>query len=150
MARKSKSQTSQEVDFVPLMKELMGAYQAFEIYDAAYIRQHGLTVPQGNVVFCLGQSRGMTFKELGDQTLITKGTLTGVVDRLVDKKLVVRQPSVQDRRSIIVKLTSRGTKMFQDIYPKHMAHLQERFDQLSDRDKRQAMKALQQIKVVFS
>ena len=48
------------------------------------------TVAQANVIFTLGNTDGMTCKDIGDWTHITKGTLTGVIDRLELKGLVER------------------------------------------------------------
>ena len=78
--------------FLPLMQELSEAYQAFSLYDAEGLRKSGsdLTPSQARVVFTLGDTDGMTCKDIGDITLITKGTLTGVVDRLEEKGLVER------------------------------------------------------------
>ena len=42
----------------------------------------GLTVSQADVIFTLGNTAGMTCGEIGERTLITKGTLTGVIDRV--------------------------------------------------------------------
>ena len=60
----------------------MQCYQAFEAYSAAHVRELGLTPPQFDIIATLGNTDGMTATELGEKTLITKGTLTGVVDRL--------------------------------------------------------------------
>ena len=65
------------------------------------------------------------------KTLITKGTLTGVVDRLSDKQLVRRIASPSDGRSQIVQLTPQGEAMFERIFPAHLAHLQQAFVELS-------------------
>lgn len=132
------------------MKEFVRAYQAFEVYDASGIRQHGLTVPQADVIFSLGQSGGMTFKELGAATFITKGTLTGVIDRLEYKQLVIRKPTLDDRRSMLVVLTELGSTLVNKIYPLHMAHLQQRFDKLTEKDKELALHCLQKIQRIFS
>jgi hypothetical protein len=51
-------------------------YQAFEAYSATHIRTLGLTPPQFDIVATLGNTSGMTATELGEKTLITKGTLT--------------------------------------------------------------------------
>ena len=59
----------------------------------------------------------MTCKELGEKTLITKGTLTGVLDRLIIKGIIVRTPDDADRRQSIVKLTLPGQQTFADIFP---------------------------------
>ena len=77
-----------------MLYELVRAYQAFESYSAAHIRNLGLTAPQFDIIATLGNTSGMSFKDLGEKTLITKGTLTGVIDRLEDKALV-------DRKSVV-------------------------------------------------
>ena len=48
--------------FVPLVKELLNAYSAFASYDADGHRLSGsgLTVPQANVIFALGNTDGLT------------------------------------------------------------------------------------------
>ena len=77
-------------DFIPLVRELLSTYHAFASFDANGHRLSGsdLTVAQANVVFALGNTDGMTCKDIGDWTHITKGTLTGVIDRLENKDLV--------------------------------------------------------------
>ncbi len=138
-------------DFIPLMQELAGANQAFSLYDAEGLRKSGsdLTPSQARVIFTLGGSDGMTCKDIGDITLITKGTLTGVVDRLEDKGLVERWSVEGDGRKTIVALTRRGERVYQREYPKHIEFLKEKFDKLSARDISQAMKLLQKIRGIF-
>lgn len=111
--------------FLPMLRELVRAYQAFERLDAAFHRQAGLTPSQADVLFTLGNTEGMTCKELGERTLITKGTLTGILDRLEGKGLVRRRPCEQDGRSFIVVLTARGASTFEDVFPPHIRRLEE-------------------------
>lgn len=117
--------------FLPTLRELASAYQAFEAYSAAHIRTLDLTPAQFDIIATLGNTPGMPFKELGEKTLITKGTLTGVVDRLADKKLVQRVASPCDGRSQTVQLTQQGAALFERIFPDHLAHLQRAFVALS-------------------
>ena len=42
------------------------------------------------------------------QTLVTSGTMTNRVDRLAARGLVERQPDPDDRRGVIVRLTTQG------------------------------------------
>ncbi|GCD21690.1 MarR family transcriptional regulator [Cellulomonas algicola] len=42
------------------------------------------------------------------QTLVTSGTMTNRIDRLVEHGLVERQPSPDDRRGVLVQLTEAG------------------------------------------
>ncbi|MDD5330375.1 MAG: MarR family transcriptional regulator [Sulfuricella sp.] len=117
--------------FLSTLRQLAGAYQAFEAYSSAHIRTLGLTPAQFDIVATLGNTPGMPLKELGEKTLITKGTLTGVVDRLADKQLVRRTASPSDGRSQIVQLTPQGESLFARIFPAHLAHMRQAFDGLA-------------------
>ena len=117
--------------FLGVIRELVWTYQAFNKLDTDALRQYELTQPQADVIFTLGNTDGMTFKEIGEHTLITKGTLTGVIDRLEQKKLVKRVQGDDDRRCTRVVLTRKGDNLFQDVFPKHVAFLKNHFEQLS-------------------
>ncbi len=108
---------------LPLLRELVRTYQAFERYSAAHIHQLDLTPAQFDVLATLGNTSGMSAKELGQRTLITKGTLTGVVDRLLGKGLVQRLPDPTDGRAQIVRLTPLGQQTFERVFPAHGAHI---------------------------
>lgn len=120
--------------FVPVLRELARTYQAFESYSAAHIRTLGLTPSQFDIVATLGNTEGMSFKELGERTLITKGTLTGVVDRLEAKDLVRRAASPSDGRSQIVQLTRKGVALFGKSFPAHLNHVEQAFTTFSQND----------------
>lgn len=109
--------------FLPVVRELARCYQAFECYSSRHVRNLGLTPSQFDIIATLGNTEGMTFKQLGEMTLITKGTLTGVVDRLAAKKLVRRVASPLDGRSQIVQLTEDGQAMFERVFPTALDHL---------------------------
>ena len=109
--------------FLPMLRELARCYQAFEAYSGAHVRGLGLTPAQFDIVATLGNTPGMSFKELGDRTLITKGTLTGVVDRLEAQRLVRRSASPEDGRSMIVSLTPAGVRLFERAFAAHLEHL---------------------------
>ncbi|WP_048556020.1 MarR family winged helix-turn-helix transcriptional regulator [Nostocoides japonicum] len=48
--------------------------------------------------------------QLVQQTLVTSGTMTNRVDRLVRRGLVQRSPSPHDRRGVLVRLTPEGLR----------------------------------------
>ncbi len=136
-------------DFIPVIRSLVRAYQAFTQFDANGIRNTGLTPSQSDVIFTLGNTEGMTFKDIGQKTLITKGTLTGVVDRLVTKRLVKRAPGHDDRRCTLVQLTNKGEAVFEKVFPQHIALLKSRFDLLSNKEMQQAVHLLKRIEMIF-
>lgn len=121
---------TEQPSFLPTMRELVRAYQAFASYSEKHIRELGLTPPQFDVIATLGSTPGMSMGQLAEKTLVTKGTLTGIIDRLEHKNLVRREVPPENRRSFIIVLTPEGQALFQQVFPAHIAYLKERFEQL--------------------
>ena len=118
--------------YLRTLRALAECYHAFSRHSAAHVRRLGYTPAQFDIVATLGNTAGMTFRELGEQTLITKGTLTGVVDRLEGRGIVTRIDSPSDGRSTIVRLTRKGDREFDRIYPAHVGYLKRAFGALSE------------------
>jgi MarR family transcriptional regulator, 2-MHQ and catechol-resistance regulon repressor len=131
---------------VPVIRELARCYQAFQRASDANIRGMGLTPPQFDIVVTLGNTPGMSFKELGSRTLITKGTLTGVVDRLEARGLVERQASETDGRSTRVRLTPEGERVFREVFEPHLAFLAPAFESLPECGRKELEKRLRQLR----
>ena len=114
--------------FLRVVRPLVETYFAFLDKDAPHIRSLGLTCSQFDVIATLGDTEGMTCKELSEKTLVTKGTLTGVLDRLETKGLIVRVPSREDRRSIFIRLTPKGDALFQKVFAAHIRYMKPYFE----------------------
>ena len=140
---------SQSAEFLPTVQALVQCYQAFEAYSAAHIRSLGLTPPQFDVVATLGNTPGMTATELGEKTLITKGTLTGVVDRMAERGWVERVAHGSDRRCQIIRLTGSGEALFATVFPAHMNHLAACFAGTSAAEHKRWHVALRGLEQVF-
>ncbi len=131
---------------IPVLQELVRCYQSFERASAAHVRSLGLTPSQFDIIATLGNTEGMSFRELGERTLITKGTLTGVVDRLADRGLVERCEAPSDGRSTFVRLTRRGERTFVDSFEPHLAYMLPAFESLSESDRAQLARRLKQLR----
>ena len=105
--------------YLRLIRPLVQAYLGFYRVGSRHIESMGLTGPQFDVLAELGGMEGLTCAELGEATLITKGTLTGVLDRLEGKGLLKRQGVKGDRRAIHVQLTAKGEELFCQAFPAH-------------------------------
>jgi DNA-binding MarR family transcriptional regulator len=85
-----------------------------------------ITLPQFDVMAALARSdEGMTMTELSRQLMVSNGNVTGIIDRLVAEKLVLRQAPVSDRRSFIVRLTPKGASQFSVIAKAHEGWIDE-------------------------
>ena len=132
---------------IRLLAECM---QSFERFTTEDVRQYDLTHAQFDLIATLGNTPGMTYKELGKKTLITKGTMTGVVERLVQKGLVERECNADDKRSFFVRLTAAGEQLFQDMFPKITSRAKQLFVQAdyTDADFAQLEQVLSRLKKV--
>jgi len=128
MATDRKSADPGKEPFLKILRPLVETYFAFLGKADRHIRSLGLTPSQFDVIVTLGDTKGMTCKELSEKTLVTKGTLTGVLDRLADKGLVERIPSQEDRRSIFVRLTPKGEERFKKVFPDQIYYMKPYFD----------------------
>ena len=131
------------------LRALAETWQAFEVYSGTHIRSLGLTPAQFDIVATLGNTPGMSCRELGEKALITKGTLTGLLDRLEAKKLLKRQSSDADRRSVFVSLTPQSVRLFEKVFPAHVAHCQCGFSRLSATELDQLGVSLRRLRDAF-
>jgi DNA-binding MarR family transcriptional regulator len=67
-----------------------------------------LTMPQMVTLFAIRNAHTCRMSELADVTHQSAGTLTGIVDRLIEENLVGRVRDVDDRRVVQVTLTNEG------------------------------------------
>jgi DNA-binding MarR family transcriptional regulator len=132
--------------FLRSVRLLSECYHAFEQISSSHVRTLNLTHAQFDIIATLGNTPGMSFKELGEKTLITKGTLTGVVDRLEAKGLVKRATKMEDRRSTIVQLTEKGQQEFERVFVPHIQFCKQSFLNYSDEDFASLEKELAKLK----
>jgi len=80
----------------------------------------GVTLPQFDVMAALERRpQGMKMSELSTFLMVSNGNVTGIIDRLVNDRLVTRQAPENDRRAIIVRLTPKGVKQFSAMAQAH-------------------------------
>ena len=85
-----------------------------------------ITLPQFDVMAALARREsGMTMTELSRHLMVSNGNVTGIIDRLVGEKLVLRQAPANDRRSYIVRLTPKGASQFSAIAKAHEGWIDE-------------------------
>lgn len=116
--------------YLEALKQLVQCYQLYEKLANQSFSQLGLTSSQFDIIATLGNTEGMSCKELGEKTFITKGTMTGVLDRLESKGLLTRCMVEGDRRTYLIKLTNQGQELFEKVFPLHLEHMQPYFDDM--------------------
>jgi len=71
----------------------------------------GLSVAQFDLLSTLTESEGITQRDLAERLYVTKGNVSGLVDRLVEAGLVDRRAIPGDKRSYALHLTPEGHRL---------------------------------------
>lgn len=78
---------------------------------ASELKALGLSVPQFDVLSTLTEAEGLTQQELAARLYVTKGNVSGLIDRLDEAGLVERRAIPGDRRSYALHLTEAGCRL---------------------------------------
>jgi DNA-binding MarR family transcriptional regulator len=69
----------------------------------------GLTIVQLKSLFFIAFEGSTNFKKLADALNVTPPSVTGIIDRLVERGLVTRQENPENRRMQTLKVTEKGS-----------------------------------------
>ncbi len=84
----------------------------YQFRDRNEITNFGISVSQCYVLETLHFQGELTMKKLAEQMHLTISTITRVVDQLEKKKLVKRKQHTVDSRVRMIRLTTKGEKVF--------------------------------------
>jgi DNA-binding MarR family transcriptional regulator len=72
------------------------------------LRRIGISIPQCDVLTTLSEEEGVSQQELAKRLYVTKGNISGLLDRLESAGMVERRPAASDRRQHSIHLTEDG------------------------------------------
>ena len=67
-----------------------------------------LNSAQGRILFALWEKNNVSITELSERTQLEKSTLTSMLDRLEKDGFIIRAPSKDDRRKILIQYTDKN------------------------------------------
>jgi len=82
-------------------------------FEARFAEEEGLTLQQYNVLRILRGAgpAGLPTLDIGERMIERTPGVTRLVDRLIEKKLVQRERSAEDRRQVWCSVTARGRQL---------------------------------------
>ena len=98
----------------------------------------GLNRSQKRTLMLLRRTGSQPMTGIVQHMNIEKGSMTSVVDTLIEKGLVRRERDANDRRRVIISLTAEGVKTGEELDKKLCAHIDERLNELGP-DKKEAV-----------
>lgn len=82
---------------------------------------------------------------VADEAGVTKGTLTGVIRTLVNRRLIKRMPHKDDRRRVSIGLTPFGERLIQELFPRFNQHEREAVGALSSSEQHELARLLRKV-----
>lgn len=95
-----------------ILKDLKNIHQNMNKSAHAYFKKFDVTPPQGMLIFLLNKNKKMKISEISNKMGLSNSTVSGIVDRLEEQKMVERIRSEKDRRVVFVQLTMETSKNF--------------------------------------
>ncbi len=121
--------------FIRINQRLYGAM-------ASRLKTVGLSIPQFDLISTLSESEGLSQQDLAERLYVTKGNVSGLVDRLVTGGLVERRALANDRRSHALYLTEHGRALTEKGLAIQRSYVAETLGQLPPRDIRDLERVL--------
>jgi MarR family 2-MHQ and catechol resistance regulon transcriptional repressor len=121
---------------------LLKAYRAIGTVAAQSITDSRLCPSDFQVLEILLHKGALPVNTIGRKIMLTSGSITSAVDRLEKRKLVRRDPSVDDARVTYVSLTGPGHSLIQRIFARHADFMEKVFSPLSNDERAHLEKLL--------
>jgi MarR family 2-MHQ and catechol resistance regulon transcriptional repressor len=100
------------------------ATRALEARAVGSIADTGLGTSDFAVLEALLHKGPLPVNTLGKKVLLTSGSMTAAVDRLMERGLVARSEDPNDRRVRVVALTTEGRRLIKPAFARHQADLE--------------------------
>jgi DNA-binding MarR family transcriptional regulator len=88
-----------------------------------HLKERGLTQGEAHILGLLAHSHRANVADLHRGLAHKRSTLTSILDRLAERRLITRAVGESDRRTFVVKLTAKGRRLAQRIQ-RHLSALE--------------------------
>lgn len=91
-----------------ILRSLRRIMRAVDLYSRRLVTDHGLSGPQLLCLRHLDAAGPTSTGRLASAVSLSPATVCGILDRLESRSLVVRERQTDDKRRVLVRLTSNG------------------------------------------
>ena len=119
--------------------------QAIDMNSKQLIKRVGLTGPQLVLLNEIARAGEVTAGEIARAVSLSQATVTGILERLEKRSLIVRQRSDQDKRRIMVRITDAGQQILEAGHPLMQEAFVEQFSSLQEWEQTMILSALQRL-----
>ena len=128
-----------------VMIALRKIIQAIDMNSKKLVKRVGLTGPQLVILQEISSFGEVTAGEIARAVSLSQATVTGILERMEKRGLLVRQRSDHDKRRIMVRITESGKQVLKDAPPLMQEAFVERFSSLQEWEQSMILSSLQRL-----
>ncbi|MDA3918163.1 MAG: MarR family winged helix-turn-helix transcriptional regulator [Deltaproteobacteria bacterium] len=106
--------------------------QAIDMHSRTLVKEYGLTAPQLVILKTVAKEKAITVGSIAKKVSLSQATVTGIIERLVQRSLVLRNRSSKDRRRVIIEptpqcyaLLDKAPPLMQEVFVNQFCDLDE-------------------------
>lgn len=107
----SSAATAAAPDVAAVVQSFRRITKSIHEFSKAVDREYGITGPQLWAMMTIQELESCSAGDLADRLFVHPSTITGVIQRLEEKRLINRQRRADDRRAVVLSLTPLGKKL---------------------------------------
>jgi DNA-binding MarR family transcriptional regulator len=134
---------------VPIENQVLVALRriirSIDMHSRSLVKFYGLTGPQLIILQEISKHAEISPGQLAKEVSLSQATVTGIIERLAKRGLIVRQRSENDRRRVLLSITSEAERMLDTGPPIMQVSFVEGFNRLKDWEQSMILSSLQRL-----
>jgi DNA-binding MarR family transcriptional regulator len=127
------------IKLIPKLKIELGCYEN------STLTRRDITTTQLLVLECLSTSGHCKMHDLVTALKVKFSAVTAIIDRLVKTGFVSREHGQEDRRTVLVALTSKGKKVLEEVYQQRRKAFMHVFSRISAQERKDYLMILEKL-----
>lgn len=132
-------------ELAEVVQGLHHLFKAVDTFSRQMLRTFGVSGPQVWALGTIAQAGSLTIGELADRMYLHISTVSGIVDRLEERSLMVRERTEEDRRVVRLRVTRQGRLILQRAPEPPRSLIAKGLQRLSDRELQIMKSAVRQL-----
>lgn len=132
-----------------LSNNIVEFYELLSSWEHEVIKGTNLSLQQMHTIEVLGTNQPIRMKDLAEKLGVSMGTLTVMIHRLENLKLVKRVKNPKDGRSFFLNLTKKGSKHYLEHHNHHLTLAQELIADFTEKEQSQFNYLLEKLLATF-
>ncbi|MFH2059086.1 MAG: MarR family winged helix-turn-helix transcriptional regulator [Pseudomonadota bacterium] len=119
--------------------------QSVDLHSRYLVRHFGLTGPQLIILQVIFKKKEISINEIAKTVSLGQPTVTGILERLENRGLIIRRRSNSDKRKVFISITATCQELMKKAPPPMQEHFINSFSSLQDWEQSMILASLQRI-----